>query len=404
MDLTNLKQLGPKKWRVRFKYTCARTGERKVYQQTLSDVSYQEAREHRDHARVDAPRKSAEPNRQPLSDFADSFLVYRGTRGRKPLSHLTLQRDANALYGHIVPDAGHWVVHDITRGDLDGLVDYWLDKKMPERLDEEEKPLPRETYSSSTVATWLKTLKLFVRYACGQVGRGDDPTRDVESVPVQRRKATPLTITQLTKLLDYMHKHDTYAQHWAFVLVAACTGARYSEVSALHWDDVDEVNSIIRFGHKQNQGVREVGSKTGRRWTFPLLEPLQEALRWHRTRMVREQHPGVGWGVVFPTSPQPGRHGSGEPASRYVWPNTIRNAVVRSCRKLKLPEITTHDLRVSFVTIALDHGVQGEILRTVTGHQDEAMGAYYYHGNADAQRRLFGPLAAAISGSGSTEG
>lgn len=399
-----MKNLGPNKWRVRFKYTDPRTGRREVYQQTLTGVSYQQAREHRDRARVQVLEEAIAPDRRQLRDFADSFLVYRGTRGRKPLSHLTLQRDANALYNHIVPDAGHWVTGDITRADLDGLVDYWLSKEQPEKLDDEGKPLPVDTYSSSSVATWLKTLKLFVRYACGQVGRTDDPTRDVETVPIQRRKATSLNVAELTKLLDYMHEHEHYAQHWAFVLVAACTGARYSEVSALHWDDVDETNGIIRFGHKQNQGVREVGSKTGRRWVFPLLEPLQEALRWHRTRMLREQHPGVGWGVVFPTSPQPWRHGAGEPVSKYVWPNTVRNAVVRSCRELELPEITTHDLRVSFVTIALDHGVQGEILRTVTGHQGEAMGSYYYHGNADAQRRLFGPLAAAISGSGSTEG
>lgn len=251
MDMTNLKKQGPGKWRVRFKYTHPITGERKVYQKTLSDSSYQEAREHRDRARVDVLEEAKKPDRRPLKEFGDSFLVYRGTRGRKPLSHLTLQRDANALYNHIVPDAGHWPVQDITRGDLDRLVDFWLEKEKPHRYDDDDKPLPRETYSSSSVATWLKTLKLFVRYACGQVGRTDDPTRDVETVPVQRRKATPLTIDQLTKLLDYMHEHDYYAQHWAFVLVAACTGARYSEVSALPsvriWARQSKVFSATQF-------------------------------------------------------------------------------------------------------------------------------------------------------------
>lgn len=387
MDMNNLKKLGPSKWRVRFKYTCVLTGTRKVYQQTLDGASYQQAREHRDRARVEVLEASAAPVRRPLSDFEESFLVYRATRGRKPLSRLTLQRDANALFNHIIPDAGHWVVLDITRADLDRLVDYWLSGE----------------HSTSTVATWLKTLKLFVRYACGQVGRTDDPTANVETVPVLRRKAQPLTIEQLTTLLDYMHSHTYYAQHWAFVLVAACTGARYSEVSALHWDDVDEENGIIRFGHKQNGGMREVGSKTGRRWTFPLLDELREALRWHRTRMMRQQHPGLGSGIVFPAKPQPGRHGA-DAVSGYVWPGTVRNALARSCEKCELPPITTHDLRVSFVTIALDQGVQGEILRTVTGHQSEAMGAYYYHGNSEAQRRLFGPLAAAISGRGTTQG
>lgn len=406
MDTLNLKKMGPRKWRVRFKYTDPLTGRRKVYQKTLNDVTVNEARVHRDQAKAACQR--GEHGRRPgqrLRAFVDSFMTARGRKGRggKPLRSSTLERDAFAIDNHILPEAGDWLVTEITRADVERLVDGWCRKKKPVRKKNKKGEIVRDEhgdamwvegplYSRASINTWLKTLKLFLGYCASMCGT-ENPAADVDALATSKSNRTALTTDQVRKLLTELK--NSHPQHWAFCVVGFSTGARFSEISALRWKDVDRESQVLRFEHSQSLGRRHEGDKTHRTWTFPLLPELDEALQWHRQRMLSEQHPGLATDLVFPA-----RVYDVEEAvyNGHMSSSTIRAALASACEKVELPRITPHDMRVTFQTLCVQSGIPGEIVRTVTGHSTERMSAHYTRPHHDAQVRAFGPIAEGFAG------
>lgn len=374
MDMTNLKKLAPNKWRVRFKYTDPLTGLKEVYHKTL-DGTYEDARRHRDLARAECLRTTKEKmdDRQ-LKSFTPSFLTDRAKRGRgkKKLARATLQRDAFALENHILPRAGDWIVSRITVADIENLVDTWC--------------LECTDYSPATINTWIKVLKLFVAYAAKKVGISN-PAEHVENLYVPpSERGTALTYEQVGLVLDWLKEHRP--QHWCMALVGFTTGARFSELSALHWDQVDFDEGVLQLDHCQYEGHRREGTKSGPGVHVPLLGEVADAFVWHRDRMRAKSHPQAYGEIVFPA-----RVGDVRTAkyNGYLSRTALKNALALACKKVDVPHITPHDMRYTFNTLMMEAQVNAVVVQSITGHKTDRMTKQYTKVHMETQSEALAP-------------
>src|SRR5690349_10073001 len=177
-----------------------------------------------------------------LSDYARSWL-----RTKLPeLKPSTADKYASVLDLHILPALGDHFIDAIMPAD----VLKWRDAQ-------DAKP--------GTVNTRLRVLRTLLADAASDLDLPRNPAQRTHAVRDRRdRDADPNTLSaeQLAKVLGYLGKHEP-AWHPLF-LALALTGARFGEVSALHWDDIDTSANVIHIRRAQWKGI-EGDTKTGSR-------------------------------------------------------------------------------------------------------------------------------------------
>ena len=156
-----------------------------------------------------------------------------------------------------------------------------------------------------------------------------------------------------------------YADHVApMVLVSLNSGLRFGELTALEWSAIDFHAKVLTVA-----GRTAKGAKTRH---IPLNAEAAEVLRLWRGK-------GTGAGLVFP-GPNGARLGSVKGA----WGGLLRAAKIKNFR--------WHDLRHTFASKLVQHGVDLAVVRELLGHGDFALTLRYAHleakQKAEAVRRL----------------
>lgn len=395
-DTTCIKKLDDRHYEIRMRYRDPLTDRSKIYKRRVRG-RLDEAVRIRDEARV-AFREGRHPDEKPtgrrLRHYLQSYwrsMLTRGQRG-KAVSKNTVDRHRRALDNHVLPYAGDWIVGQIRRRDVEELVETWTQVKKSNG-----KP-----YAQTTINTWLKVLRQLTRHAYTLEELGRSPVEDVQPLAVTEttNSRTCLTVGEAKSLLEVLRtKKDKgdrleYIFYYPMVLLGLTTGARHSALSALHWEDVDFSRELVRLHHSQNKGIRKVGTKTGKRKTFPLLPELARALQEHRTRLIATEHPAVASGIVFPARIDPGK----ATHNGYMQRWTLRGVLKKSCADAEVPRITPHDFRAFFNTRLLAAGVHPELVRAMTGHTTEAMTEHYAHIEPADKVTHLAPLMASLTG------
>lgn len=374
MDMTNLKRLGPSKWRIRFKYRDPLTGQQKIYHETFNGT-LSDARARRDEQKVRARAGSLSPappaQGRTLADYVDSYVAMRTSksgRGGRPIRRATLEKEYYTLKDHVLPDVGDWILTEIKTRHLEELQERWTAKEKPNG----------DRYASSTINTWSQVLTLFMRHAFRVASLGESPAEHLPKVAGTTREGRALNANQVRRVLDQL-KID-YPQWYAFAFLGFTTGARFSEISALHWEDIDEAGKVLHLGHSQYRGTRKKLNKAGRYVQIPLVPTMANVLRWHRRRLIEHQHPGLATSIVFPADVE---DASSATQRGYVSPTGLTKALTRTCRVLSIPRITPHDMRRTFNTLMLEAGVEKHVLQAMTGHSTDEMTIHYSHISLD---------------------
>lgn len=302
-----------------------------------------------------------------MEDFTDSFVTMRTTRqgsGGKPLARTTREKDYHTLKNHILPDIGGWVLAEIQTRDIEELIDSWASKRKP----------TGEKYKPSSINTWIRVLVVYLKHAYRMSGLDRSPVMDIKTLPEPKADRVALTTTQLSKLLAVL-KAD-YPQWYAMAFVGFATGARFSEISALHWDDIDEDKKIMTLGHSQYRGTRKALNKVGRSVQVPLVEELAEVLRWHRLRLIKEEHPGLSTPIVFPARTVGVQKG-------YISMTGLRGAITAAAKQAGVPDCGIHGMRRTFVSIWLTLGHSAMAIQAFTAHSSDATTLHYSHISMD---------------------
>jgi integrase len=307
-----------------------------------------------------------------LADLAQDWLqhlqdrtTHRDPKQRRSVRTVDLYRQR--VEQHVVPALGHLAAGEVNLGDVRRLIDVVSAKGL----------------APGTVTSVVNILSGLFRYGI-RVGVAErNPVRDLDrdDRPSVKRVTEPryLTSEEVTSLLGRMT--DTFRP------IAACcalAGLRVSEALGLTWADVDfEAKTITVTGQLGTGGNRVHTKTTSSGAPVPLLPALERELRAHRSRQaerdLRFTHRDA---LVFSTS-------RGRPQSRR---NTLR-AVQHAGDEAGLngngrETVGLHDLRHSFVAIALANGVTLPEAAMLARHANPRVTLAVYAGLTDGAREV----------------
>ena len=297
-----------------------------------------------------------------VAAYAESWLKGKKGRGRKPS---TLEVYAEAL-ARLCELHGAVEVSALTRRHAEGFVAHLEGLR---RRD-------GHPYTTDTLRSWWRPVSTMLRDAAADHGL-PDPTVRVASPETDRRGAREsrtLTGAELGRLLDAVREH---APGWyAEVYVAAFSGLRPGELYALRWEDLNEAEQVVEVRRAHRRG--KVGTtKTGDARRIGLSPEMLRLLRDHRARLLREQHPGLASGLVFPSA-----------TGGYRGPEALLKRLGTLAERAGIEQrLGGQVLRRTFNTLALDAGVNPTALRDQIGHVDGAMTQRYYRTSAENRVR-----------------
>lgn len=388
-----IEQVGPNRYRIRARATCPRTGQRREVDR-VRPCSLKEARALQMHwlQEMTAELRTERAPRVRLKDFAASWLA-----GRK----------GQIKRGSAVYIATIWDVH-IEGTKIAGL---YVDDIRPEDVEEwlagmraknyvpgsamkrkrSTKSEPR-AYKASTIRGAYAKLRQIIREASARA-RVPNPCDGVRGPKPNRSRNNFLRADEAGKVLAWILVHQP--QWYPHVLISLTTGLRWSEVSALVWADLDEADGVIRVVRGQYKGLVSATTKNGESEdaprVVPLLPEVAEVLRAHRQQMIRDQHPGLAEGWIFPA-----RHGG-------LYARTpLSDVLTAACAAVGTKHrITGHGLRHTANDL-LRRVASSSVTRSIIGHATEAMHQHYTHVDEgerrDAADRAFSGLLPAGGG------
>ena len=348
--------------------TGRRLWRREIVSGTLADAV--EAR-----AKLRPEQKGGLKSRPRFGDFAETWLERHKQKSR--IQPSTLERYTVDV-AQLGVDFGGW----------------WVDAIDYEAVEEWQTRVGAE-YAPSTVNGWHRTMRLILDAARRAGVVTVNAAREVTTLPERRtggRRGRSLEADQLARFLAAVPKAKLPEDAARLVTCLALTGMRIGEVLALRWESVAggelHVTDAVWRGQPK-------ATKTDDPRRVTIVRPLAKALREQRAWLLREQHPGLGSGLVFPAAPQQAAAGAARRGGEVRWyrsQTSARKAILAVCKVAKVPEITPHSLRRTFEDVLREAGVDKLVRRAVAGWRSEkAQGIY-----ATVSRRERDEAAAAL--------
>jgi integrase len=315
-----------------------------------------------------------------VDEVADQWLAALDLRVHhrdpgKRYSPRTVALYRDRLKRHVLPVLGTTPIDEVTVADLRRLVD---------RLGRKLAP--------GTVTQIIAMTSGLFRFAVRERMIERNPVRDLDrdDRPSAGRQTEPryLAPDEVADLLARMS--DTFRPVAA---TATFAGLRISEALGLTWADVDFAAKVIHVRRQLDPDgtIRDVTKTRSSTADVPLLPALDRELKAHRSRqaevelrLVHASH------LVFATR-------TGKPQGRR---NALR-AVQRAAEAVGLTgegqqPVGLHDLRHSFVAIALDSGVTLVEAAVLARHANARVTGMVYAGISEqAKAKIAGKLTAA---------
>lgn len=375
--MRNITKLNHDHYEIRISYKCALTGKRRRLKRRV-EGSLDDAVKLRDRLRVQAADGDIEaPNsacEKSLEGYLEDYLTHRDRRDG--LASSTLQNERYGLGAILDDEVGSWRPEGIKAVHIDRLVSTWLNTPKDDGT----------LYSPTTVKNRLGLLTRYLSWVFKRRGLDASPLSQIEGVKARKkvkRKGRALSKGEAKAFLQGIK--EGYPQHYALVFTLLMTGQRIGSVSALRWEDIDQ--ETITFATSHYRGEVRQGNKTGKTVRLPMTPDIWEVLQEHRKTMVKDQHPGLSSGLIFPTE-KGGYRVSGD----------LRYSFNSVCEAKGLDSITPHDLRRTFNSWSVEAGVSGTILRSITAHSSSDMTDHYYHGSKDAKAGVMELVSSALNG------
>ncbi len=279
----------------------------------------------------------------------------------------------------------------ISTVDIMGFINSLREIKIKSRKSDSDELVP---LSDTTVHKHFKLLNHMLSKAvewhmiptnpCDDIPKRFRPKPDYEHHPIWQEE----DLKRFIGILESMPKTSVDIMHKTMFYLALQTGARWGEISALTWKDVDwennsiSINKAYKYISRQRSEISETKTKASIR-TLYFDDYVKRLLRAHHDYqmeriMVRKLRNEKGY--IFISA----RHSNGETIP--VTPNCQRIWLNGMCERHNLPHITIHSLRHMAATYALDSGAPLTAVQAMLGHTDISTTGIYLH-SLEKQRK-----------------
>ena len=309
---------------------------------------------------------SAEPKQPKASMTFGAWLDHWYRSDCKPTISPKTQTDyENRIYQHIIPEIGQIRLVKLTSGDLQ---QFYIRLKQGGRLLQPERYGPG--LSDRMVKTCHVTCCTALDKAVSQGLLLKNPAAACKAPATHPKEMQVLTQEEMQRLLIQAKENDCYE----LLLLELTTGLRRGELLALQWDDLDFQTGEL-YIQRQVQRIRgeltvtQPKTRSSSR-SIILPTPILDILKSCR------QHTGSRW--MFP-SPRK------EDSPRD--PAAVRKKLSTILERAGCKHVRFHDLRHTFATNALEHGMDVKTLSAIIGHVSSATTLNVYAHVTDGMRQ-----------------
>jgi integrase len=295
------------------------------------------------------------------------------TRFGRPKRRTTIAVDGGRILRHIKPLIGTLRARDVTRADVQRMVDHIAQGKTAGIFKSKPRGKAVVTGGPGTAARVATLLGGIYSWAEKRgLVTGPSPTRGVETARHQAsdRVLTPGELTALGKAARDAETNSPMAA--TAVRLIALTGVRREEACGLRWTEVDNSAQCIRLdASKTGRSTRAIGINAS-----ALLQ-----------RLYKSRSSDV-W--VFPSSD----------GTRSA---DLKKSIAAIFDAAGLEDARSHDLRRTFASIAADEGYSDATIGELLGHARRGVTARHYIRRPDAALvtaadKVSGRIAAAFDG------
>ncbi len=252
------------------------------------------------------------------------------TRSGHPYKASTIRAYEAAIRLRLTPALGHKRLSDVTRNDVQDLVDR----------------LVADGQESATIGVTVTALRVIFKRALARGEVAVNPVAGAQ-LPVSNGRRTRIATPQeCAELLDALPRRDRAL--WATAMYA---GLRRGELMALRVSDIDLARQVITVARGWDTLDGEIATKSRRLRVVPISVALQLELDRHLESLLWQE------GLLFGIGPR-----------RPFNPTPLAKRAEREWNRLGLPRITLHECRHTFASLMIAAGVNAKALSSYMGH------------------------------------
>ena len=310
--------------------------------------------------------KGAEPERPKGNMTFGAWLDHWYQRDCKPAIKPKTQADyENRIYQHIIPELGHIPLTQLTPSDF---------QQFYHRLKQGGRLLRVEQYGPGLSDRMVKSCHVTCRMALDKAVADrlllKNPAATCKAPATHPREMSVLTGEEIQRLLIQAKEDGCYE----LLLLELSTGLRRGEILALQWDDLDFRTGALRV-ERQVQRIKgelvisQPKTRTSNRSVTlpgPILRVLERCRKSGTSR----------W--MFP---------SPKKEDSPLDPAAVRKKLTAVLKRAGCKHVRFHDLRHTFATNALEHGMDIKTLSAIIGHVSSATTLNVYAHVTDEMRQ-----------------